>query len=376
MYYTIYKTTNKITNEFYIGQHATEELTDGYLGSGTRLINSIDKYGKDNFTKEILFVFDTYKEMNDKEIEIVNEEFLSDPLTLNLILGGSNTWSTGKTVVIEKDGKWERIPCSEYASTYITPTSGTIKVFDKKEGLWKRVCAEEYRSNKEKYDTASSGRVSVFDKKENKTKSILVSEYNDDRYEKVLGGIVAICDNGLRYVSPKEFKEKNLKGCHSGKVTVIDTLTNEKRHVTKEEFKKNRSRYKTLTEGKVIVYDTKDNKYCTVAKEVYRNNPERYKGTTSGQKTVWDMESRKFKNIKIEDFNRNIHRLAGDKYIICTDSNGDVIIEFWGSKIDFVKKYGYTIYNQAIKETQNYQPHQRKKFKKYIGCSFKLKKWY
>lgn len=46
MYYTIYKTINKINGKFYIGAHATSNINDGYLGSGTSLLHAMKKYGK------------------------------------------------------------------------------------------------------------------------------------------------------------------------------------------------------------------------------------------------------------------------------------------------------------------------------------------
>ena len=52
MKYIIYKTTNLINNNIYIGQHATEDINDNYLGSGVALLSDIKKYGKDNFNKE------------------------------------------------------------------------------------------------------------------------------------------------------------------------------------------------------------------------------------------------------------------------------------------------------------------------------------
>ena len=72
-YYSIYKTTNLINNMYYIGFHITSNLNDDYLGSGSYLNRAINKYGKENFKKEILFIFDNFKEMVDKEKEIINE---------------------------------------------------------------------------------------------------------------------------------------------------------------------------------------------------------------------------------------------------------------------------------------------------------------
>lgn len=87
-YYTIYKVTNKINGKIYIGSHKTENLNDGYMGSGKYLNRAYSKYGFENFSKEILFVFDTAEEMYAKEAEIVNDEFLTEENTYNLKRGG------------------------------------------------------------------------------------------------------------------------------------------------------------------------------------------------------------------------------------------------------------------------------------------------
>lgn len=92
MYYTIYKITNKIDGKFYIGSHKTKKLDDEYMGSGKYLLAAQKKYGIENFTKDILFVFDNSKEMYDKEAEIVNEEFLITENTYNLKKGGFGGW--------------------------------------------------------------------------------------------------------------------------------------------------------------------------------------------------------------------------------------------------------------------------------------------
>ena len=87
-YYIIYKTTCNINNKFYVGQHRTNDLNDTYLGSGKLLNEDIDKYGPQNFTREILFVYDNFDDMNNKEIEIVTPEFVAREDTYNMIVGG------------------------------------------------------------------------------------------------------------------------------------------------------------------------------------------------------------------------------------------------------------------------------------------------
>lgn len=49
----IYKITNLINGKVYIGKHKYSNINDGYFGSGKILKYAIEKYGKDNFIKEI-----------------------------------------------------------------------------------------------------------------------------------------------------------------------------------------------------------------------------------------------------------------------------------------------------------------------------------
>ena len=88
MQHIVYKTVNLVTEEFYVGKHSTENIDDGYLGSGLRLKHAIRKYGKGNFKRYIIAYCDTAKDASIAEEEIVNENLLADPLCYNLSLGG------------------------------------------------------------------------------------------------------------------------------------------------------------------------------------------------------------------------------------------------------------------------------------------------
>lgn len=89
MYYIIYETKNIINEKIYVGFHTTNNLDDGYIGSGKILFKAIEKYGKKNFKRAILFFFNDFDEMTDKEAEIVNEEFIARKDTYNIKIGGS-----------------------------------------------------------------------------------------------------------------------------------------------------------------------------------------------------------------------------------------------------------------------------------------------
>lgn len=91
-YYGIYKITNKVNGKMYIGQHITDDLDDGYLGSGLVIKNAVKKYGPDSFTKEWLEFAENAEDLNYLERIYVDEEWLARPDTYNLILGGTGGW--------------------------------------------------------------------------------------------------------------------------------------------------------------------------------------------------------------------------------------------------------------------------------------------
>ncbi len=54
MYGYVYITTNLINNKIYIGQHKSETFDSEYIGSGKYLKNAVNKYGRNNFSVEVI----------------------------------------------------------------------------------------------------------------------------------------------------------------------------------------------------------------------------------------------------------------------------------------------------------------------------------
>lgn len=72
--------------------HSTDDLEDGYIGSGKRLKYSINKYGKENHQFEILEFLSSREELKKREKEIINGEMLANPKCINLTMGGGDGW--------------------------------------------------------------------------------------------------------------------------------------------------------------------------------------------------------------------------------------------------------------------------------------------
>ena len=68
--------------------HSTSNLEDGYLGSGKILKRSLNRYGIENHTKEILEFLPNRISLKEREMNLVNEDLLHDPLCMNLKTGG------------------------------------------------------------------------------------------------------------------------------------------------------------------------------------------------------------------------------------------------------------------------------------------------
>lgn len=95
----IYKTTCNVTGRYYIGMHSTDNLNDGYMGSGKRLWFSINYHGKENHHKEILEYCNSREELKKREAEMVTEELITEDLCMNLMTGGQGGFSNEEHMI-------------------------------------------------------------------------------------------------------------------------------------------------------------------------------------------------------------------------------------------------------------------------------------
>lgn len=98
----VYLTVNTVNKKTYIGVHKTDkDIFDGYLGCGvytnrpatykfpkTPFQCAVKKYGIDKFIRTTLSTFDNELEAYKEEEFLVDEEYVRNPNTYNLIIGG------------------------------------------------------------------------------------------------------------------------------------------------------------------------------------------------------------------------------------------------------------------------------------------------
>lgn len=78
---------------YYLGQHKTNNLDDGYKGSGTKLQEYYKQY-PDDYTFTILEFYSNKTELNIAEQKLIGDLWKTDQYCLNLICGGAGGFKT------------------------------------------------------------------------------------------------------------------------------------------------------------------------------------------------------------------------------------------------------------------------------------------
>lgn len=127
MYFYTYKITllkGSLTGYYYLGQHRTNDLNDGYAGSGKIIINYYKKYDKiegETYKKEIIKFYNNLEELNRGERDLIGDKYESDDLCLNLRAGGNQIgFSKEIRDKISKNHKGGRIKGKYYQQCQMT----------------------------------------------------------------------------------------------------------------------------------------------------------------------------------------------------------------------------------------------------------------
>ena len=92
MIHFVYITTNTVNDKQYVGDHSSDNLDDNYLGSGVAIRKAIKKYGKENFTKQILEQFNTKEEAEGAQIFYIEKFNTLIPNGYNISPSGGIHW--------------------------------------------------------------------------------------------------------------------------------------------------------------------------------------------------------------------------------------------------------------------------------------------
>jgi group I intron endonuclease len=105
-YHYVYVTTNLKNGKKYVGDHSTDNLDDGYLGSGNLFTEKVKEYGKNNFQKEIIEFFNTKIEAFKEQEKWINEHNTLVPNGYNISpTGGHNVSKCWNELSLKKKRK-------------------------------------------------------------------------------------------------------------------------------------------------------------------------------------------------------------------------------------------------------------------------------
>jgi len=100
----IYITTNLINGKRYLGQRSFSQGWEKYLGSGNAFKTALEKYGKENFKRDIICICESKEELNQAEYELsILLDVVKSNNWYNLVFGGGT--SRGWEPSVETKGK-------------------------------------------------------------------------------------------------------------------------------------------------------------------------------------------------------------------------------------------------------------------------------
>ena len=250
MYYYIYQTRNKTNNKIYVGAHKTQDLDDGYMGSGKLLRRAIKKYGKESFEKTIIEFFDAMEEMYLAEAELVNGEFVNRSDTYNMKCGGVGGFdhinSNKEEYTVRHKKWWDELP-------------------------------EEKKSEINAKKAQSGSENGMFGSSRTQEKNPMFGKRHSEEAKKSISSkalgkkIVRLQDGSAIKIKIEDFDETIHQELHVGRVAAKDKDGNSIM-ISTEEYSQNKQNYKHANTGRTKTEEEKKAISLLVSSTKWYNN--------------------------------------------------------------------------------------------------------
>ena len=326
VHYLIYKLVNIENGMHYIGQHKTLEPLDDYMGSGVYIRNAVDCYGPSKFIKQILFDFDNFDDMNQKEQELVplSSCHTHDPMSYNLQVGGctSEIGHLHMKQTYANKSEEEKLAFSKKMSELTT---------GEKNGMFGYKWSNEQREHQSNIMRGKSSWCNDVDEETQQDFKRRVSEKNSGKNNGMYG------KNSEDFMTPEAIKEKRkkLSEFQKGSKTLVDPTTGNRKRVGKSEIEK------YLSLGYIIPVKVKPLKKPKkkIDQHKYHNTPEalenhRRANTLIAQERIVlvNKDTGRIKRVKAYDTTL-IEKLKSEEYVTPKDfqviqakKNDDIIM--------------------------------------------------
>jgi len=224
-YFYFYKITNNINGKFYFGVHSTDDLNDGYMGSGVAIQRAIKKYGIENFTKEYVKFFEDEESMYDFEKQYITRDLVENKNCYNLTTGGTGGGKIGVVVTKDKSGNIFVVDVNDpryISGELVHNTKGYTVVLDEN-GKPMQISLSD--PNYHKYKHINAGKTIVLDEN-GKPMQISLSDPNYHKYKHINAGKAVVKDkNGKTFRVSKNdprLLSGEFVGITSGELTIKD----------------------------------------------------------------------------------------------------------------------------------------------------------
>ena len=249
----IYKITNNINGKIYIGQKKCkkanmtkdEMLNDGYMGSGVHIKRAEEKYGIENFTKEICAVCEDKDELDETEtlfISLAKIGYGED--CYNIAAGGG----AGNPYEYKTEEEKAAICAKQSESVKAMWANMTEEEKTAAVEKWKETMATKSEAEMKAYRTKQSeaAKKRYEDPEERKKRSKVSKKIWANYTEEKLADISKNCSEGQKekYKDPEEHKK--ISEAHSAFINIygINKDTGEKTEV-----------FATLYEAKAFIFE-------------------------------------------------------------------------------------------------------------------------